>query len=66
MEEINNNKSDIRNYGGTSKTEFFAVASEYFFERPDLLKRKHPDLHEMLEKCFRQAPKYKAVKRRKK
>lgn len=66
MEEINNNKSDIRNYGGTSKTEFFAVASEYFFERPDLLKRKHPDLYEMLEKCFRQEPKYTAVKRLKK
>ena len=54
MEAINNKKSDIRNYGGTSKTEFFAVASEYFFERPDLLKKKHPDLYQMLSKCFNQ------------
>ena len=52
MEAINNDVSDIRNYGGTSKTEFFAVASEYFFERPDLLKRKHPDLYQMLSSCF--------------
>lgn len=52
MEAINNDESDIRNYGGTSQTEFFAVASEYFFERPDLLKRKHPELYEMLSKCF--------------
>ncbi len=52
MEAINNDQSDIRNYGGTSQTEFFAVASEYFFERPDLLKRKHPELYEMLSKCF--------------
>lgn len=52
MEAINNDKSDIRNYGGTSQTEFFAVASEYFFERPDLFKRKHPELYEMLSKCF--------------
>ena len=52
MEEINNDKSDIRNYGGTSQIEFLAVAGEYFFERPKLLKRKHPELYEMLENCF--------------
>ena len=56
MEAINNDKSDIREYGGTSKTEFFAVASEYFFERPDLFKRKHPELYEMLVQCFQQNP----------
>lgn len=54
MEAINNNDSDIRKYGGTSEVEFLAVASEYFFERPDLFKRKHPELYEMLEKCFQQ------------
>ncbi|WP_313791340.1 M90 family metallopeptidase [Lacinutrix neustonica] len=42
MEAINADASDIRKYGGTSQAEFFAVASEYFFERPKLLKRKHP------------------------
>jgi len=52
MEAINNDSSDIRAYGGTSQAEFFAVASEYFFERPDLFKRKHPELYEMLERCF--------------
>lgn len=52
MEAINNDKSDIRHYGGTSEIEFLAVASEYFFERPMLLKRKHPDLHKMLASCF--------------
>ena len=52
MEEINRNKSDIRAYGGTSQIEFFAVAAEYFFERPKLLKRKHPDLYHMMENCF--------------
>lgn len=54
MEAINDNHSDIRKYGGTNQAEFFAVASEYFFERPDLLKRKHPELYEMLVKCFNQ------------
>ncbi len=52
MEAINNNQSDIRKYGGTNQAEFFAVASEYFFERPDLLKRKHPKLYRMLVECF--------------
>ncbi|MEY8021312.1 zinc-dependent peptidase [Muriicola sp. SD30] len=42
MEAINANKSDIRKYGGTNKAEFYAVAPEYFFKRPDLLKKKHP------------------------
>lgn len=54
METINSNKSDIRKYGGTNQTEFLAVASEYFFERPDLFKKKHPDLYQMLSKCFQQ------------
>ncbi|MEO5788982.1 M90 family metallopeptidase [Gelidibacter sp.] len=52
MEAINNNKSDIRNYGGTNEAEFLAVASEYFFEQPKLMKKKHPELYEMLRKCF--------------
>ncbi|MGJ8685161.1 MAG: zinc-dependent peptidase [Nonlabens sp.] len=52
MERINKDKSDIRNYGGTSQIEFFAVAAEYFFSRPKLMKRKHPDIYQMLSKCF--------------
>lgn len=52
MEAIHNNTSDIRKYGGTNQAEFFAVASEYFFERPALFKRKHPELYLMLKRCF--------------
>ncbi len=52
IEEINNDDSDIRNYGGTSEIEFLAVAGEYFFERPKLMQRKHPDLYKMLASCF--------------
>ncbi|WP_346883271.1 M90 family metallopeptidase [uncultured Algibacter sp.] len=52
MEAINNNTSDIRNYGGTNQQEFFAVASEYFFERPKLFRRKHPELYKMMSDCF--------------
>ena len=54
IEEIYKNKSDINPYGGTNKTEFFAVASEYFFERPKLMARKHPELYKLLEDIFNQ------------
>lgn len=46
-------KSDINIYGATNEAEFFAVASEYFFERPDLLQKKHPDLYALLAEVFR-------------
>jgi Mlc titration factor MtfA (ptsG expression regulator) len=50
---IMKNKSDINPYGATNQAEFFAVVSEYFFERPDLLQSKHPELYEMLTEIFR-------------
>lgn len=52
--DIAANRSDIRDYATTNQMEFFAVAGEYFFERPDLLKEKHPDLYEILVKVFNQ------------
>ncbi|MFB6454288.1 zinc-dependent peptidase [Chitinophaga sp. Hz27] len=48
--------TDINPYGATNEGEFFAVISEYFFERPDLLAEKHPDLYKMLCKIFQQDP----------
>lgn len=54
IDEIYEGESDINPYGGTNRAEFFSVASEYFFERPKLLERKHPDLYNLLEKVFKQ------------
>lgn len=54
IEELNEDDSDINPYGGTSNVEFYAVISEYFFERPKLLQKKHPKLYGMLEKIFNQ------------
>lgn len=54
IQEIREAKSDIRNYGGTSREEFLAVTSEYFFERPKLLEKKHPVLYEYMELMFGQ------------
>ena len=56
MRAIHENESALQSYGGTNKQEFLAVAGEYFFERPHLLKSKHPELYEMLVKTFNQDP----------
>src|SRR5258705_918169 len=53
---INEDKSDIDPYGATNEAECFAVVSEYFFERPKLLKEKHPELYELLDKIFCKQP----------
>lgn len=53
IECIRKNESDINPYAATNEAEFLAVVSEYFFERPDLLQEKHPELYEMLSKIFR-------------
>jgi Mlc titration factor MtfA (ptsG expression regulator) len=52
IEEIIDRESDIDPYGSTSRTEFFAVIAEYFFERPQLLQKKHPKLYAWLCDMF--------------
>jgi MtfA peptidase len=56
MKKILDGRSDINPYGATNEAEFFAVVSEYFFERPGLLKQKHPELYQLLAEIFRQQP----------
>jgi MtfA peptidase len=56
MQRIQKKKSDIDAYAATGEQEFLAVAAEYFFERPDRMKNKHPELYELLEKIFHQSP----------
>ena len=56
IKEIIDDQSDINPYGATNEAEFFAVVSEYFFERPELLEAKHPELYALLVKIFHPAP----------
>jgi Mlc titration factor MtfA (ptsG expression regulator) len=46
----------LDHYGATNHAEFFAVASETFFEKPRQLKDEHPDLFDLLVKYFRLDP----------
>ena len=55
MEEMRRGDSDINLYGLTNEAEFFAVATEYFFERPGVMERKHPELYAMLARVFNQS-----------
>lgn len=56
INDIKANHSDINPYGITNEAEFFAVVSEYFFKRPDLLEERHPELFARLEEIFHQNP----------
>ena len=49
-------RSVLRKYGATNPAEFFAVATETFFEKPRQLKEKHPDLFDELKRHYRVNP----------
>ena len=48
--------SVLDKYGATNPAEFFAVATEAFFEKGPVLKRKRPDVYEVLADYFGQNP----------
>ncbi|WP_345953658.1 M90 family metallopeptidase [Mucilaginibacter sp. PAMB04168] len=56
INRIEKGKSDINPYAATNEAEFLAVASEYFFEKPEQLQNKHPELYQQLSRLFAQDP----------
>ncbi|MGD8862994.1 MAG: zinc-dependent peptidase [Myxococcales bacterium] len=46
----------IDHYGAHSEAEFFAVATETFFERGRELQQRHPELYDVLKDFYRQDP----------
>lgn len=65
-EDIMKDRSDINPYAATNHAEFLAVTGEYFFESPEVMKNKHPELYEDLKVIFKQDPDLKKVKKGKK
>ena len=49
-------KNVLDQYGATNPAEFFAVATECFFEKGSLLRLKHPELYEELKLYYQQDP----------
>jgi len=48
--------SDIDGYGATNRSEFLAVAAEYFFNQPDVMRQLHPTLYTKLSRIFQYNP----------
>jgi Mlc titration factor MtfA (ptsG expression regulator) len=46
----------IDDYAASDPAEFFAVLSEVFFERPDILSQRYPAVYEQLGRYYRQHP----------
>jgi Mlc titration factor MtfA (ptsG expression regulator) len=46
-------RSFLDDYGATNEAEFFAVATEAYFLRPDQLRRREPELHALLAGFYR-------------
>ncbi|MBD2576903.1 M90 family metallopeptidase [Oscillatoria sp. FACHB-1406] len=51
-------KTAIDEYGATNPAEFFAVATETFFEKPNALKAAHPELYEELKSYYKLDPSF--------
>jgi Mlc titration factor MtfA (ptsG expression regulator) len=49
-------KTFLNEYGATNPAEFFAVATEYFFEKSKELEKLHPDLYRELKFFYQQDP----------
>jgi hypothetical protein len=55
--DVNNNRQTVLDeYGVTNPAEFFAVATECFFERPKQLQEHHPELYDELKFFYQQDP----------
>ncbi|MBI2481335.1 MAG: zinc-dependent peptidase [Planctomycetia bacterium] len=54
-------KTTLDPYGTTDMGEFFAVATECFFEQPLRLQELHPNLYELLGEFFRQDPAMRSI-----
>lgn len=49
-------RSVLRKYGATDEAEFFAVATEVFFERPKALLKQYPDVYAELSRFYHTDP----------
>lgn len=53
---LDGGETPLHPYGATNPAEFFAVATEAFFQTPAALRQRLPDLYEELRKFYRQDP----------
>lgn len=56
IDKIKHGHSDINPYARTNNAEFLAVVGEYFFDDPEKMKFRHPELYQYLSNIFHQDP----------
>lgn len=49
-------QGELRAYGATNPAEFFAVATEAYFEQPQMMRTQMPDLYEQLYRYYKWVP----------
>jgi Mlc titration factor MtfA (ptsG expression regulator) len=49
-------KTVMDEYGATNPAEFFAVATETFFEKAHAMKKRHPELYDVLKDYYKLDP----------
>jgi Mlc titration factor MtfA (ptsG expression regulator) len=55
--QVSRNKDTVLGeYAATNPAEFFAVATEYFFEMPRELRKSYPNLYEEIKRFYQQDP----------
>lgn len=54
--QVGRRRTLLRAYGAQNEAEFFAVATETFFEKPEQMKRESPDLYAELKRFYRWDP----------
>lgn len=55
-DSLHGQRSELKKYGAKNPAEFFAVATEMFFERPRDLKTCHPALYQQMKTFYQQDP----------
>ena len=53
---IRNNTTFLDKYGAVNPAEFFAVATETFFEKSKQMKKRHPELYDELKSYYKLDP----------
>lgn len=56
VESLHGHATVMDEYGATNPAEFFSVATETFFEKPQQLHEKHPQLYEELSQYYQMDP----------
>ncbi len=54
LKSTSNGRHHIHDYAYTNEAEYFAVLTEYFFEAPDVLEKKNPELYRLMQSLYRQ------------